>query len=77
VTPVEFSPAAVFVGDLPSDMQLAREAGVLAIGRWSGATADSLIAEGAHHVIRDLTELEPLLNRLNADRPVVIATPTV
>jgi phosphoglycolate phosphatase-like HAD superfamily hydrolase len=64
--PEELAAAGVFVGDLPGDMELARKAGLLAIGRLTGANADSLIAAGAEHVITDLTELEPLLNSVNA-----------
>jgi phosphoglycolate phosphatase-like HAD superfamily hydrolase len=54
------------VGDLPGDMQLARKTGLLANGRLTGASADSLIAAGAQRVITALTELERLLNSLNA-----------
>jgi phosphoglycolate phosphatase len=64
--PEEFAATGVFVGDLPGDMQLARKAGLLAVGRLTGANADSLIAAGAQHVITNLAELEPLLNSLNA-----------
>jgi phosphoglycolate phosphatase-like HAD superfamily hydrolase len=62
----EFAATCVFVGDLPGDMQLARKAGLLAIGRLTGANVDSLTAAGEQHVITNLTELEPLLNSLNA-----------
>jgi phosphoglycolate phosphatase len=72
VLPEELAATGVFVGDLPGDMQLARKAGLLAIGRLTGANADSLIAAGAQHVIPNLTELEPLLNSLNAATPIDI-----
>ena len=49
-------------------MQVARNAGLLAIGRLTGANADSLIAAGAEYVIATLTQLEPLLNSLNEQR---------
>jgi phosphoglycolate phosphatase-like HAD superfamily hydrolase len=62
--PEELAATGVFVGDLPGDMQLARRRGLLAIGRLTGANADSLTTAGAQHLITDLTELEPLLNSL-------------
>jgi len=65
VLPEVLAATGVFVGDLPGDMQLARKAGLLAIGRLTGANADSLMAAGAQHAITDLTELEPLLNSLD------------
>jgi phosphoglycolate phosphatase-like HAD superfamily hydrolase len=60
----QFAPTAAYVADLPTDMALARSAGLLAIGRLTGANADALTAAGAHHVVSDLTELEPLLLQL-------------
>jgi phosphoglycolate phosphatase len=72
VLPEELAATGVFVGDLPADMQLARKAGLFAIGRLTGANADSLIAAGAQQVITNLTELEPLLNSLNAATPIDI-----
>ena len=64
--PGEFAETAVYVGDLPPDMKLARKVGLLAIGRSAGANAHLLTAAGAQHVIVNLAELEPLLNRLAA-----------
>jgi phosphoglycolate phosphatase-like HAD superfamily hydrolase len=66
VLPEELAATGVFVADLPGDMQLARNAGLLAIGRVTGTNAESMVAAGAQQVITDLTELEPLLNSLNA-----------
>jgi phosphoglycolate phosphatase len=57
----ELAATAAFVGDMPSDMEVARRAGLLAIGRTDGANAKRLIAAGAQHVIADLRQLEPLL----------------
>jgi phosphoglycolate phosphatase-like HAD superfamily hydrolase len=65
MSPEEFASIAVFVADLPTDMQLAQRAGLLAIGRLGSANAEVLTAAGAQHVIRDLTELQPLLERLH------------
>ena len=72
VQPDELAATGVFVGDLPGDMQLARSAGLLAIGRLTGANADSLMAAGAQHVITDLTELEPLLDSLSTATEIEI-----
>jgi phosphoglycolate phosphatase len=58
----DFANIGVYVGDLPTDMQLARKAGLLAIGRSTGANAEALTVAGAQHVIGDLTELEPLFH---------------
>jgi phosphoglycolate phosphatase len=77
VLPEELAVTGVFVGDLPGDMELARKAGLLAIGRLTGANADSLIAAGAQHVITNLTELEPLLNSVNAATRLDIADQAV
>jgi phosphoglycolate phosphatase-like HAD superfamily hydrolase len=77
VLPEELAATGVFVGDLPNDMELARKAGFLAIGRLTGPNADSLTAAGAQHVISDLTELEPLLNSLNAATRIDVADPPV
>jgi len=65
MSPEEFASIAVFVADLPTDMQLARRAGLLAIGRLGSVNAEVLTAAGAQHVISDLTELQPLLERLH------------
>jgi phosphoglycolate phosphatase-like HAD superfamily hydrolase len=61
ISPEELAATGAYVGDMPTDMQLAREAGLLAIGRLTGSNADALIGAGAHHVITDLTQLKPLL----------------
>jgi phosphoglycolate phosphatase len=58
--------AGVLVGDLPGDMQMARAAGLLAVGRLTDANSDRLIAAGADYVITNLTQLEPLLDKVNA-----------
>jgi phosphoglycolate phosphatase-like HAD superfamily hydrolase len=73
VLPEELAATGVFVSDLPGDMQLARKVGLLAIGRLTGTNGDSMMAAGAQHVITDLTELEPLLNALNAATEIEIA----
>ena len=56
---------AVRVGDSPYDMQLAREAGIVAIGRRTNDNDGALRAAGADYVIGDLRELESLLARLD------------
>ena len=62
----DLTTTGVLVGDLPGDMHLARDAGLLAIGRLTGANSDSLVAAGAEYVIANLTELEPLLDSIDA-----------
>ncbi|HLF70865.1 MAG TPA: HAD family hydrolase [Dehalococcoidia bacterium] len=67
-----FCRAAVSVGDGVSDMQLAREAGIVAIGRLTAPSAGSGGADngaglrdaGADYVIGDLRELEAILTGL-------------
>jgi phosphoglycolate phosphatase-like HAD superfamily hydrolase len=54
---------AVLTGDGAFDMRVAREAGMTAVGRLTNANAEALFAAGAHHVVRDLTELEALLEK--------------
>jgi phosphoglycolate phosphatase-like HAD superfamily hydrolase len=56
-----FSEASVYVGDTPGDMEVATDAGMVAIGRLTADNEASLRAAGAHYVIHDLTELQPLL----------------
>ena len=60
-----FAELAVLVGDSAGDMHVAREAGLTAIGRLTGDNGQALLDAGAHHVIRDLRELEPLLRGLD------------
>jgi phosphoglycolate phosphatase len=57
--------ASVLTGDGAFDMQVAREAGMTAVGRLTGDNADVLRAAGAHVVIRDLRELPPLIGRVD------------
>jgi phosphoglycolate phosphatase-like HAD superfamily hydrolase len=49
--------ASVMTGDGAFDMQVAREAGMTAVGRLTGDNADVLRAAGAHFVVHDLHEL--------------------
>jgi phosphoglycolate phosphatase-like HAD superfamily hydrolase len=51
----------VFVGDGVYDMEVARAAGILAVGRLSGDNAATLRGAGADHLIRSLADLEPIL----------------
>jgi phosphoglycolate phosphatase-like HAD superfamily hydrolase len=55
--------ASVLTGDGAFDMRVAREAGMTAVGRLTNNNAGALMAAGAHHVVRDLTELESLLEK--------------
>jgi phosphoglycolate phosphatase len=56
----DFAAIAVFVGDTPGDMVMAKRAGLLAIGRVS-ENEDELREAGADHLIKDLTEVESLM----------------
>jgi phosphoglycolate phosphatase-like HAD superfamily hydrolase len=60
LTEKDFAAVAVFVGDTPGDMVMAKRAGLLAIGRVS-ENEDELRREGADHLIKDLTEVESLI----------------
>ena len=60
----EFRARSVMVGDGAYDMAIAREAGIIAVGRLAGDNAEALRRAGAQHLIADLTELPPLLEAL-------------
>jgi phosphoglycolate phosphatase-like HAD superfamily hydrolase len=60
----EFALAAVYVGDGEGDMALAKAAGIVAVGRLTDNNEEELRKAGADYVVRDLTELEPLLASL-------------
>jgi phosphoglycolate phosphatase-like HAD superfamily hydrolase len=51
----------VFVGDGVYDMEVARAAGILAVGRLSGDNGATLRDAGADHLIGSLADLEPIL----------------
>ena len=55
---------SVLVGDQEGDMRLAKESGMLAIGRASETTSARLTAAGADYLIADLTELEETLRAI-------------
>jgi len=57
----ELSATGVFVGDGVYDMQVARAAGVLAVGRLTGENHATLLGAGADRLIASLAELEPIL----------------
>jgi len=54
----------VFVGDGVYDMQVASDAGILAVGRLTGDNGETLRDAGADHLIESLRELEGLLEAL-------------
>jgi phosphoglycolate phosphatase len=64
LTEAEFGKRAVFVGDAAYDMQVARAAGLPAIGRLSGTNKAMLVDAGAMHLIGDLSEIAALLMAL-------------
>ncbi|HSL68751.1 MAG TPA: HAD family hydrolase [Longimicrobiales bacterium] len=51
----------VFVGDGVYDMEVARAAGILAVGRLAGDNGSTLREAGADHLISSLSELGPIL----------------
>lgn len=53
----EFSRLAVFIGDGPSDMRLAKKFGILGIGVTTTTTAEVLLKAGASETISLLSEL--------------------
>jgi phosphoglycolate phosphatase len=57
---------AVLIGDQEGDMRLAREFGMLAVGRTNGANGGRLRAAGAAYLIADLGELEAVLGAIEA-----------
>jgi phosphoglycolate phosphatase-like HAD superfamily hydrolase len=57
----ELRATGVFVGDGVYDMQVARAAGILAVGRLTGENHATLREAGANHLIGSLAELESIL----------------
>ena len=64
ITDRELTERGVFVGDGVYDMQIAVEAGMVGVGRLTGENAELLRAAGAHEVIHNLRDLQPLLATL-------------
>jgi phosphoglycolate phosphatase-like HAD superfamily hydrolase len=60
----ELQARGVFIGDAVYDMQVARDAGLVAVGRLTGDNAKTLRLAGAQHLIHDLLELQPILDAL-------------
>ena len=60
----ELQTAGVFIGDAVYDMQVAREAGIVGVGRVTGDNGTTLKRAGAQHLIRDLREMRTLLASL-------------
>jgi phosphoglycolate phosphatase-like HAD superfamily hydrolase len=54
----------VFVGDAVFDMQVARDARIVAVGRISDGNGEVLRRAGAQHLIQDLREMHALLTAL-------------
>jgi len=56
---------AVMVGDTIFDMQMARNAGTMAVGvSWGVHETGELVEAGAHSVLDDIREISPTINRL-------------
>ena len=60
----EMTRRGVFVGDGAYDMQVACEAGLVAVGRITDGNGETLRAAGAHFLIDDLREMQDLLGAL-------------
>jgi phosphoglycolate phosphatase-like HAD superfamily hydrolase len=56
--------SGVFVGDGVYDMQVARAAGLPAVGRLTGDNGATLLEAGADHLIRGLAELQQILDEI-------------
>jgi phosphoglycolate phosphatase len=57
----EMRQRGIFIGDGVYDMQVARAAGILAVGRLTGDNAATLLDAGAQHLISSLSELEAIV----------------
>lgn len=64
LTEGELRAGGVFIGDAVYDMQVARDAGIVAVGRLTGDNAETLRRAGAQHLIQDLREMQALLASL-------------
>ena len=64
LTDGELVAGVVFVGDSVYDMQVARDAGIFAVGRLTGGNRETLRQAGAQHLIQDLREMHALLAAL-------------
>jgi phosphoglycolate phosphatase-like HAD superfamily hydrolase len=61
LAPGDLQERGVFIGDGAYDMQVASQAGMMAVGRTTGDNGNALRAAGANHLIADLRELRTLL----------------
>ena len=57
----ELQSRGVFIGDAIFDMQVAREAGIIGVGRVTDGNGETLRLAGAQHLIDDLREIQALL----------------
>lgn len=60
-----FSKSAVFVGDTPTDIELANELNIISIGRVGTFNSEDLFEEGAKFVIKDIREIYNILQKYN------------
>lgn len=60
-----FSKSAVFVGDTPTDIELANELNIISIGRVGTFKSEDLFEEGAKFVIKDISEIYNILQKYN------------
>ncbi len=54
----DFCQQAIFVGDGPNDMRIAKECGILAVGIPNTVSADDLLIAGANKIIQNFNEVQ-------------------
>jgi phosphoglycolate phosphatase-like HAD superfamily hydrolase len=64
LTAAQLRSEGVFIGDGVYDMQVAREAGMVAVGRVTDGNGETLRLAGAHYLVHDLREMHALLAAL-------------
>ncbi|HEU0074269.1 MAG TPA: HAD family hydrolase [Dehalococcoidia bacterium] len=64
LTEADLQARGVFVGDAVFDMQVARDARIVAVGRVSDGNGEAMRRAGAQHLIHDLREMHALLPAL-------------
>lgn len=56
---------SMFVGDTPTDMELASQSNIISIGRVGTFNSEDLFEEGAKFVIKDISEIYNILQKYN------------
>ncbi|NOX97295.1 MAG: HAD family hydrolase, partial [Nitrospirae bacterium] len=63
MNPTQFQIGSALIGDGKHDMTIAKDAGIVAIGRLTGNNADTLKRAGADYLVKDFNELACILGR--------------